>query len=559
MKNKKYYAVKKGKTPGIYSSWKECEEQIKGFSGQEYKSFLTEEEAQKYLDFNKEVTEIDESNFVLVAYTDGSFDPQTEDIFKAGGVIIKENKIIKKISYKYKEKRWMSSNNIAGEIAAVMEVILWAIKNNYKNILIYVDYEGIIKWSNNEWLAKENISKDFKYFLNEYKKDIIIKFKKVKSHSNNLFNDLADSLAKQGKDFKSASDLINRMYNYVNPFEIDKYIETAITKKFKTLELVNRNNNKIKEEFILKDTVSNDEFTFSISKNGLFTMYQEKEENIKKQGFKFKEYIDKNFSQEIKRKNKIISIKTNIISFEEILKILENYNFNKIDNKQINVKDASDNKLTINFYKNSLVIQGGLTSLFIEVVFLLINYFKNILLDQEIINIIENIIDEFDYEQKENTDFDSDIELLENIPDSLKELIRQTPKLIVIIRNYDDNFKDYCFILTSTFRVLETLIADFIMKKSSKKPPLLIKKDGWIKFNIFNKNKEGERIITDKTISEDNSLLIIEGYNLYKEYRNSYLHGNLLPDNLKKINSLEEVENIFNKILEWIKKINDKI
>ena len=30
MAKKKYYAVKVGKTPGIYGTWSECEEQIKG-------------------------------------------------------------------------------------------------------------------------------------------------------------------------------------------------------------------------------------------------------------------------------------------------------------------------------------------------------------------------------------------------------------------------------------------------------------------------------------------------------------------------------------------------
>lgn len=32
MKNS-YYAVANGYTPGIYSTWKECEKQIKGFRG----------------------------------------------------------------------------------------------------------------------------------------------------------------------------------------------------------------------------------------------------------------------------------------------------------------------------------------------------------------------------------------------------------------------------------------------------------------------------------------------------------------------------------------------
>ncbi len=46
-KKKKFYVVWKGRKPGIYESWKICEEQIKGYEGAKYKSFLTKESAEK--------------------------------------------------------------------------------------------------------------------------------------------------------------------------------------------------------------------------------------------------------------------------------------------------------------------------------------------------------------------------------------------------------------------------------------------------------------------------------------------------------------------------------
>ena len=39
MAKQKYYVVWKGRKPGIYSSWAECEAQVKGYAGAEYKSF----------------------------------------------------------------------------------------------------------------------------------------------------------------------------------------------------------------------------------------------------------------------------------------------------------------------------------------------------------------------------------------------------------------------------------------------------------------------------------------------------------------------------------------
>ncbi len=42
----KYYVVWKGREPGIYTSWAECQAQVKGFPGAEFKSFPTREMAE---------------------------------------------------------------------------------------------------------------------------------------------------------------------------------------------------------------------------------------------------------------------------------------------------------------------------------------------------------------------------------------------------------------------------------------------------------------------------------------------------------------------------------
>lgn len=45
----KFYGVKQGIIPGVYTSWPECQEQVKGYKGAEYKSFKTEAEAHLYV------------------------------------------------------------------------------------------------------------------------------------------------------------------------------------------------------------------------------------------------------------------------------------------------------------------------------------------------------------------------------------------------------------------------------------------------------------------------------------------------------------------------------
>jgi ribonuclease HI len=47
---KKYYAVKKGRTTGIFTTWDECKKQTAGVSGAQFKSFTSKTEAEKYLE-----------------------------------------------------------------------------------------------------------------------------------------------------------------------------------------------------------------------------------------------------------------------------------------------------------------------------------------------------------------------------------------------------------------------------------------------------------------------------------------------------------------------------
>ena len=52
MTKKQYYAVRKGRQPGVFSRWTGvggAEEQIKGFSGAVYRGFVTREEAEHFL------------------------------------------------------------------------------------------------------------------------------------------------------------------------------------------------------------------------------------------------------------------------------------------------------------------------------------------------------------------------------------------------------------------------------------------------------------------------------------------------------------------------------
>ena len=46
---RKYYVVKKGRHPGIYLNWPDCQQEVSGFPGAVYRSFTNEQEAQMWL------------------------------------------------------------------------------------------------------------------------------------------------------------------------------------------------------------------------------------------------------------------------------------------------------------------------------------------------------------------------------------------------------------------------------------------------------------------------------------------------------------------------------
>ena len=194
MAKQKYYAVKIGRNPGIYQNWSDCNLQINNYSGAEYKSFTTLEEATSYFDtknysnndknnINNLNNDIEEKIYNLndesvIAFVDGSYCQETN---KAGyGVIIIDNNHIQTKLYKVLseslESEMIKLKNVAAEIEAAKQAIEWAIKYNKKNIYIYYDYSGIEKWATNEWKANTTITQKYVTFISEKKSLINICF-----------------------------------------------------------------------------------------------------------------------------------------------------------------------------------------------------------------------------------------------------------------------------------------------------------------------------------------------------------------------------------------------
>lgn len=203
---KKYYAVRKGKTTGIFLTWDDCKKQVTGYSGAEYKSFPTISEAENFINLNvesvsNEKIQTDESTGNIykentaVAYVDGSYNIKTKE-FSSGAVLFFNKQKIE-FSQKFDDAQLAEMRNVAGEIMGAILVIKYCIENEIPAVEIYHDYEGVAKWADGLWKANKQGTKDYAEFCRSARELIKISFVKVKGHSGDKYNDEADILAKK--------------------------------------------------------------------------------------------------------------------------------------------------------------------------------------------------------------------------------------------------------------------------------------------------------------------------------------------------------------------------
>lgn len=191
MAKKKIYAVRKGKTTGIFYSWDECSASVNGYPGAEYKSFTTKEEANSYLGNSAPSS----TESTLTAYVDGSFDPSIGK-YAFGCILLTPDGEIIRESGNGQDPESLAIRNVAGEMLGAMYAVQWAINHGYPSLTIYYDYEGIAKWAQGDWKAKNKRTQQYAEFMNGKRSYIQLSFQKVKAHSGDHYNEEVDKLAK---------------------------------------------------------------------------------------------------------------------------------------------------------------------------------------------------------------------------------------------------------------------------------------------------------------------------------------------------------------------------
>lgn len=220
MAKNKFYAVLRGRTPGIYNTWAECEKQVKGFQNAAFKSFPTVAEALEWINNGgtelKKSEEFDVQTYFNVdhldtntlppampeayAFVDGSYNASYNGkaVYGYGGMVHINGQEVY-IQGNGCEEEYVVSHQIPGEVFGSIAAIEKAIELGAEHIVIFYDYAGIGHWatSGKRWKAEKPIAKEYVRRYDELSKKIRVNFYHVKAHSQIEGNEMVDKMAKQ--------------------------------------------------------------------------------------------------------------------------------------------------------------------------------------------------------------------------------------------------------------------------------------------------------------------------------------------------------------------------
>jgi ribonuclease HI len=125
---------------------------------------------------------------------DGSYDVSS-GCFSYGMVFFHEGKE-EHFCKKFEQSDLASMRNVAGEIKGAEAAMQYCLDHGITSVTIYHDYTGIACWCTGEWKAKQPGTQAYAAFYREASRSVEIHFAKVKGHSGDTYNEIADQLAK---------------------------------------------------------------------------------------------------------------------------------------------------------------------------------------------------------------------------------------------------------------------------------------------------------------------------------------------------------------------------
>jgi len=177
-KKQKYYVVWVGAKPGIYTTWDNCNAQIRGYPGARYKSFKTKEEAQEAFSESstkhigqkvaKPKKSLDKSGIIWDSLSVDAACSGSPGIMEYRGVWTKDgDEVFRKGPFEW------GTNNV-GEFLALVHGIAFLQQQGMDGIPIYSDSRTALSWLRHKrvktTLEKRSTNKDLFVLLNRAEK-----------------------------------------------------------------------------------------------------------------------------------------------------------------------------------------------------------------------------------------------------------------------------------------------------------------------------------------------------------------------------------------------------
>jgi ribonuclease HI len=232
----KFYAVRQGRVPGIYTSWSECQKQVKGYSNATYKSFKTHAEAKRFLDPSLPKKEVCvDTPTSLSIYVDGSHIKGTSRLgygilclYQGQGYILSRNPVLREdienlVGSTIDVNRFSNPTMEFLAVADVLHRIALDTTDRFQSIHIHYDYIGSERWLTGKWKSRQAHIQAVHRFAKTSLETLLSKGIKVEwvhtpAHTGVWGNEMADCLAKgeaipetmpQGKAYKSLNALFH--------------------------------------------------------------------------------------------------------------------------------------------------------------------------------------------------------------------------------------------------------------------------------------------------------------------------------------------------------------
>ena len=213
----KFYAVGKGRQPGIYTTWADCEAQVKRFPGAVYKAFPTKAQALAFMGAFLPVEAVlppvtidlptdalptlvpgsDRGTDAVHVWVDGSCLPNSNGRLRFGWayVILDGGGELHRASGHDVPVEARRHRNVAGEIQAVLQALAWCKEQGITAATIYHDYTGLASWVEGAWKTRTAFTRAYAERVRAL--GMTLTWHKVLAHSGDPYNELVDQLARE--------------------------------------------------------------------------------------------------------------------------------------------------------------------------------------------------------------------------------------------------------------------------------------------------------------------------------------------------------------------------